>query len=95
MLAMIVAAAAVASAPGSPLDATRLSRDPSPFAASAACKATGRYQTDWEPALLYRSSDRIRPKRLEELPKPDCEKAVLRTIGGCSAPMVMGVSVGR
>lgn len=91
MLAMIVAAAAIA-APASPFDARRVFGEPP---AAAACKAPGRYETDWEPALLYRQSDRIRPKRLEQLPKPDYEKAVLRTVEGCSAPLVVGVSVGR
>lgn len=95
MLAMIVAAAALASAPGPQSPSRQLFGEPSPFAGSAACKAAGRYQTDWEPALLYRPVDRIRPRRLEQLPKPDYEKAVLRTVEGCSAPLVVGVSVGR
>jgi hypothetical protein len=93
MLAMIVAAAAVASTPVQVPQARRLFAEP--FAASAACKATGRYQTDWEPALLYRQSERIRGKRLEEMPKPDYEKTVMRTVEGCSAPLVVGTSVGR
>jgi hypothetical protein len=99
MFAMIVAAAVVASGPVAMDPAASAHawavRGPSPFAASSACKATGRYQTDWEPALLYRPEDRIRPKRLEALPRPDYEKAVMRTVDGCAAPLVMGTSVGR
>jgi hypothetical protein len=95
MLAMIIAAAAVASAQPSPSLAASVFKDPSPFAATAACKATGRYQTDWEPALLYRQQDRLGAKRLGDLPKPDYEKTVMRTVEGCSAPLVVGSSVGR
>ncbi|MBW8816282.1 MAG: hypothetical protein JF588_22925 [Caulobacterales bacterium] len=98
MLAMIAAATALVSNAGaldaSPsLQAHRLFGPA--FATSAACKATGRYQTDWEPALLYRQSERMRARRLEDMPKPDYEKTVLRTVEGCSAPLVVGTSVGR
>jgi hypothetical protein len=90
MLEVIVAAAlAVAPVPPKPLIAQP------PADLPAACKPNGRYQVDWrEPALAVRQSD-ARVQSLGELPKPNHENAVLRSIGPCAAPLVVGYAVGR
>lgn len=46
-------------------------------------------------ALLYRQDQPARMSRLTELPRPDHEKTVLRAIGGCAAPLIVDVRVGR
>ena len=66
---------------------------------SVACKPQGRYQADWaadpaEPALARREG-RARPERLDRMPKPNLEKAVMRTVGGCGVPVIVAYSVGR
>ena len=64
-----------------------------------ACKPQGRYQADWidtpaDPVLAHRDG-RARPERLDEMPKPNLEKAVMRTVGGCGVPVIVAYSVGR
>jgi len=59
-----------------------------------ACKSNGRYEIA-DPALLYRHDDKARISPLGALPKANHEKAVLRTIDGCAAPVVVGYRVGR
>jgi hypothetical protein len=60
----------------------------------SACKATGRYEIV-DPALLYRDDGRAKLSQLSALPKANHEKAVLRTVGDCSAPVVVRYGVGR
>lgn len=87
MIALLVSAAAVLS----PLDSQRLADlRPNPV-----CKPIGVLQTSTPttPALLYRRGDPGAVKRLDTLPKANHEKAVLRTVGGCAAPMVVGYQV--
>jgi len=90
MLAL-VAAMTVASAPFA---------DTRPFAVMtdsaqrAACKANGRYEIA-DPALLYRNDGQAKMSMLGQLPKANHEKAVLRTIDGCVAPVTVGYGVGR
>lgn len=94
MLALIVTAAGLLAAGTPPADPEpRPGADAPP--AAAACQAPGRYETRWSPALLYRLGERLRATPLAQLPKPDEEKAVLRTVDGCSAPLVVAAGVGR
>ncbi|MDZ4375544.1 MAG: hypothetical protein U1C74_29545 [Phenylobacterium sp.] len=61
-----------------------------------ACRAQGAIQTaNPEPALLYRPDGRLGVARLAQLPRPDHEKAVVRSVDGCAAPLVVGYGVGR
>jgi len=62
-------------------------------AAIQACKPTGTYQVS-DPALLYRRDGRALASRLGDLPRANHEKAVLRTVDGCSAPLVVRYRVG-
>lgn len=92
MLAMLAAAAMTATVAATPAADAR----PSLFFSDApkpACKANGRYEIA-EPALLYRKG-RAKASVLGDLPKANHEKAVLRTIDGCAAPLVVGYEVGR
>ena len=88
MLALL-AAATVASAAALPLEAGPL-RDAS---AQTVCKPNGRYQVS-DPALLYRRDGKALAHRLGDLPRPNHEKAVLRTVDGCASPAVVGYRVG-
>ena len=97
MLALL-AAVAVVAAPGAATVQPKVFLLKAP-AQMAACKPHGRYQTDWiapaaDPALASRN-DVVRTQRLAELPKPDLEKAVMRTVGDCAVPVVVRYSVGR
>lgn len=49
-----------------------------------------------DPALLFRPQDQAaaRLRRLGDLPKPNLEIAVLRTVDGCAAPVVVRYSIG-
>ena len=87
---MIVLIAALAVTATAPLPTAR-------GEATASCKAQGALQTKqpMDPALLYRADGRLQALRLGELPKANHEKAVLRTIDGCAAPLYVGYSVGR
>jgi hypothetical protein len=58
------------------------------------CKATGRYEIA-DRALLYREDGRDKLSQLGDLPKANHEKAVVRTIGECSAPVIVRYGVGR
>jgi hypothetical protein len=62
---------------------------------NAICKPIGALQTSAPvtPTLLYRQGDPGKVKRLDTLPKANHEKAVLRTVGGCASPMVVGYAV--
>ena len=62
---------------------------------NAVCKPIGALQTSAPatPTLLYRQGDPGKVKRLDTLPRANHEKAVLRTVGGCAAPMVVGYEV--
>ena len=62
--------------------------------ARSVCKPSGRYEIA-DPALLYRHDGRVKAAKLGTLPKANHEKAVLRTVDGCSAPLVVGYQVGR
>lgn len=87
MIALLVSAAAFIS----PLNSHRLA-DLGP---TAVCKPVGALQTSApaSPALLYRHGDPGAVKRLDTLPKANHEIAVLRTVGGCSQPMVVGYEI--
>ena len=63
-------------------------------ATRSVCKSNGRYEIA-DPALLYRHDGKARVSPLGALPKANHEKAVLRTIDGCAAPVVVGYQVGR
>jgi len=86
MIALLVSAAAFIS----PLNSHQVALAP-----NAACKPIGALQTSApvSPALLYRHGDPGAVRRLDTLPKANHEKAVLRTVDGCSAPMVVGFEV--
>lgn len=62
-----------------------------------ACRPQAALQTvqPADPALLYRDDGRARASRLGDLPKANHEKAVVRTINGCAAPVYVGYGVGR
>jgi hypothetical protein len=66
---------------------------------NAPCAAHGvlqvRLPATPEAVLLYRHDRPARLSRLTDLPRPDHEKAVLRSIGDCAAPRVVDVGVGR
>ena len=87
---LILAAVTVASAAAPPMD-VRVFRD---RASAAVCKSQGRYEIA-DPALLYRHDGKARMARLGDLPRANHEKAVLRTIDGCAAPVVVRYGVGR
>jgi hypothetical protein len=80
--------------------ATTPTADPRPHmsmldpASRPVCKSDGRYEIA-DPALLYRQDGKARMRSLGDLPKANHEKAVLRTIDGCTAPVVVGYEVGR
>jgi hypothetical protein len=59
-----------------------------------ACKTNGRYEIA-DPALLYRNDGKAKMSVLGALPKANHEKAVLRVIDGCTAPVVVRYEVGR
>ncbi|MBU1375277.1 MAG: hypothetical protein KKE02_11525 [Alphaproteobacteria bacterium] len=63
-------------------------------AARPVCKSNGRYEIA-DPALLYRQDGKAKMANLGKLPKANHEKAVLRTVDGCAAPVVVGYEVGR
>jgi hypothetical protein len=91
LFAVATLAAAPAAAPVQPL---LTERRPVFGEARTACKPTGRYEIT-DPALLYRNDGKARMNRLGALPKANHEKAVLRTVDGCSAPVVVRHQVGR
>lgn len=67
-----------------------------PPEASGACKSNGKVETSSpvDPALLYRHDGKPLGHRLAELPKPNKEKAVLRSVDGCANPLVVQFNVG-
>ena len=68
-----------------------------PTTGQPSCKANGTMQVS-QPAnlaLLYRSDGKARASRLGDLPKAHHEKAVMRTIAGCAAPLYVATDVGR
>jgi len=87
---VIIAAATVASTPPPQVFVERRA----PALSDVACKPTGRYEIV-DPALLYRDDGKAKVAALGRLPKANHEKAVLRTVGGCSAPVVVRYGVGR
>jgi hypothetical protein len=89
MIALLVAAAAFIS----PLNSHRFAD----LVANPVCKPIGRMQVSAPvaPALLYRHGEPGAVKRLGTLPKANHEKAVLRTVDGCSAPVVVSYGVER
>ena len=89
MLVILAAATMAASTP-----APRVFVERPVLAAETVCKSTGRYEIA-DPALLYRDDGRAKRSPLGDLPKPNHEKAVVRTIGECSAPVVVRYGVGR
>jgi hypothetical protein len=86
MIALLASAAIFAPLGGHPLLDT---------VTGAFCKPIGALQTSAPvtPTLLYRKGDPGKVKRLDTLPKANHEKAVLRTVDGCAAPMVVGYAV--
>ena len=86
---VILAAAIVASTPAPKVFVER----PVLAEAETVCKATGRYEIA-DRALLYRDDGRDKLSQLGDLPMANHEKAVVRTIGGCSAPVVVRYGVG-
>lgn len=46
-------------------------------------------------ALLYREDGKAKFSPLSQLPKANHEKAVLRSVAGCSAPVVVRYGAGR
>ncbi|MBJ7412389.1 MAG: hypothetical protein JHD15_18805 [Phenylobacterium sp.] len=94
MLALLAAAtmtATVAAAPTADLRARVLVEGAPPM---QACKTNGRFEIA-DPALLYRDNGKAKMSALSRLPKANHEKAVLREIDGCAAPLVVGYEVGR
>jgi hypothetical protein len=89
MIALLVSAAAFIS----PLNAHGLAG----AASNPLCKPIGRMQVSAPaaPVLLYRHGEPGAVKRLDTLPKANHEKAVLRTVDGCSAPVVVSYGVER
>ena len=65
-----------------------------PTGAETVCKPAGRYEIA-DRALLYRDDGRDQHALLGDLPKANHEKAVRRTVGACSAPVVVRYGVGR
>ncbi len=93
MLALLAAAtmtATVAAAPAAGR-APALVDDAPP---ARACKTNGSIEIA-APALLYRDDGKAKMSALSRLPKANHEKAVLREIEGCAAPLVVGYEVGR
>jgi hypothetical protein len=88
----ILAAATVASAVAPPME-VRVFRDRDRPGVTV-CRSQGRFEVS-DPALLYRHDGKAKIARLGDLPKANHEKAVLRTVDGCAAPMVVGYGVGR
>jgi len=86
----ILAVATVASAAAPPPE-VRVFRDRAP---ATVCRSQGRYEIA-DPALLYRHDGKAKMAQLGDLPRANHEKAVLRTIDGCAAPMVVRYGVGR
>lgn len=90
MLALLAAMTVAATPTADPRPSMSMI-DPS---ARPVCKSDGRYQIA-DPALLYRNDGKARMAPLGALPKANHEKAVLRTVDGCTAPVVVGYQVGR
>jgi hypothetical protein len=90
MIALMLAAQLVAAPP---LLQNRVFRQAEP---SAACKSNGKVQTSdpVDPALLYRNDGKPLGRKLADLPKPNKEKAVLRSVDGCADPLVVQFNVG-
>jgi hypothetical protein len=91
MIALLLAAQLTAAAP--PLLQNRLFRQAPP---SEFCKSNGKVETSApaDPALLYRQDGKPLAHRLAQLPKPNKEKAVLRSVDGCANPLVVQFNVG-
>ena len=68
-----------------------------PTTGQPTCKAHGAMQVSQTAnlALLYRSDGKAQASRLGDLPKANHEKAVMRTVGGCAAPLYVETGVGR
>lgn len=64
--------------------------------ASSHCKSNGKMETSSpvDPALLYRHDGKPLGHRLADLPKPNQEKTVLRSVEGCANPLVVQFNVG-
>ena len=91
MLALL-AAMTVTAAPEPAVAGPRVSvLSPPP---TAACKANGTYHAGWDRALAQ-PNGRVQAQRLADLPKPDLERTVLRTVDGCAASAIVRYSVGR
>lgn len=58
----------------------------------------GRNQLNCPPTSRYeaaRRGEKLDPKKLNELPRADGYKAVLRHVDGCNAPILVGFGFGR
>lgn len=98
MLTLLAAIAALggpanAASPAAPSPRT-IVITPATRMAGMACKPTGRYEIA-DRALLYRNDGEARMSPLSRLPKANLDKAVVRTVDGCDAPLVVGYQVGR
>lgn len=90
MLTLLAAVTLAAAPPTIVTPRAYVTDDP----ARPVCKSNGRYEIA-DPALLYRHDEPARASTLAQLPKANHEKAVLRTVDGCAAPVVVGYEVGR
>jgi len=87
---VILAAATLASTPAPQVFVARRAA----VMADVACKPSGRYEIA-DPALLYRYDGKAQLKALGDMPRANHEKAVLRTVGPCSVPVVVRYGAGR
>jgi hypothetical protein len=94
MLALLAAATTIATVTAAPAAETPSRPVFVSPPAGAACKTNGRYEVA-DPALLYRDDGKGKMSQLDQLPKANHEKAVLRVVEGCAAPLVVGYEVGR
>jgi hypothetical protein len=91
---LVILAAAVTVASGSLPSAPLLAETRIVRMDAQACKSQGTYQVS-DPALLYRDDGSAKTSRLEDLPKANHEKAVVRMIGPCANPLVVRYGAGR
>jgi hypothetical protein len=93
MIALLLAAQVAAAQPALQ---PRVYRMPLQRDVSEICKGAGRFETSQpsSPALLYRRDGKKLSHKLNELPKPDLEKTVLRMTAGCVNPLIVQFNVG-
>ncbi|WP_068875489.1 MULTISPECIES: hypothetical protein [unclassified Phenylobacterium] len=94
MLALLAAATMTATVAAAPTAGARAPVFVEDAPSGQTCKANGRFEIA-DPALLYRDDGKAKMSVLGRLPKANHEKAVLREVDGCAAPLVVGYEVGR